>query len=232
MRLGLFQHFVDGFKDQIRILPDELSKKLQTQVRGGLNKALQLSLKEAEKILEALPLTSHSESPLHTVKENLKDGLQTALSLAKPYLQGLGLRIVKLGANSVEILVPQNIWTQDSHQQIEEGVLCSAGLLALQCLWQRVSPQSGSLFQVQKMEFERLAKSLPGDLRLRTELQPTQREILYATLLKQRKAQVSFSILVTQENDLLVAKINLICNVWSPEAVETLNEKNPTEPTS
>ena len=217
MRFGIFQQIVQQISEQ----------GLPKTVSSAVNISVTKSVEGAERVLDALPHRGRIRS--------VRDAFSVALDLAKPYWQGLGLRIVKLGPAGIEVIVPAKLNNADAHQEIEEGVLCSASLFALRSLWQRMAPREGTNLWVQKIEFERLhdftqrTPSTNGDLRIKTELLPTNRELLYAELLKSSKAQMQWSLLVTNENEKLVARVSVETIITMLDAFTALKEKNPLE---
>jgi hypothetical protein len=177
-----------------------------------VQQTLAKTLHEAQKVIEALPKNASAQS--------VKEALSSALDLARPYWQRLGLRVVRLSSSVIEIHIPKNMATQ-LNEVIEEGVLCSAAVYAVRTLWEKAAPNTRTVMQIQRIEFERCG-DFSSHLRLKAELPALSRELLYADLQNKDQATQDWSLLITNENEALVAKLNLNCTYKNRKAPESL----------
>ena len=137
-----------------------------------------------------------------------KQVLQFALDVVRPYLQSLGLRVAKLTAENIEVVLPEHPLHQDMKSFLDEGAVCSASLFAFRKLWKRNAPKGPFSWKVLKFEFEAL-RELQGPLHIKWNLPTLQREALYAELAETQRALQDTVVHVFNGQDQLVAQVHL-----------------------
>ena len=195
MRLGNFQQIVDQ----------------------ALQQAFQQTLNGADKLLESLPSSKEGLS--------VRAIMSSLLDLAKPYWQRLGLRVVKIHQDFIEIHIPANVVTTQNGV-IEEGVLCSAAVFAVRVLWERNSPSLKTQLEVYRFDFERV-EAYRGDLRLRAQLPSLQRELMLANVASDQSTPMEWSLLIHGEDDKVVAKIHLSSRHFIPASLPPPSGSSP-----
>lgn len=142
-----------------------------------------------------------------------------ALDFLKPHVRALGLRVVKLSRNHVEILLPSKYRNLTTKGYVLEGAVVMASCEALRWLWQQNKPVGNFAQEIGKIQFEGL-KPLMGNLRLRAELTELARETALLELSKMQKSDSTIIVLVYGPDEQLVAQVEVETKLRLTPALE------------
>lgn len=173
-------------------------------------------------------ITKADFKPIQRVLEDVADGLKSprarrvfnsALDYLRPYVQSLGLRITSLTRHRVEVLLPAKMRNLDEQNQVLEGAVISAATHAFRLLWNENKLEGDFQLQITSVHLQK-QKVLQGDLRLRWELSELHRESIFAELIGQKRSRQETVIGVYNQDDMLVAQVDLKAEISLTEMLE------------
>lgn len=145
--------------------------------------------------------------------------LNSALDFLRPHFLSLGIRIVRLSPQQIEILVPAKARNLDESGMVMEGILTSVGIEAFKMLWKRNAPQGHFENKVSQFSFEKI-KELKGDIRLRCELSEISREAVLAELVKDKRSRVQVQIDFYNLEEQICAQLALQSELFLKEMID------------
>jgi hypothetical protein len=129
-----------------------------------------------------------------------------ALDSVRPHNLSLGLRLVKLNSNQIELVLPRKQRNCASDGNVLPGVLVSAGLEAFRLLWERNFFENQNVqIQFKSMDWSQI-RPTKRQVRVKAELPTIARESTLAELNKQKKASQQMQVKFFDE-DLLVGEL-------------------------
>lgn len=145
--------------------------------------------------------------------------LNSALDFLRPHFLSLGIRIVRLSPQQIEIMVPAKARNLDESGEVMEGILASVGIESFKMLWKRNAPEGFFENKVGTFTFEKL-KELKGDIRVRCELSDIAREAVLAELHKDKRSRHEVQIYFYNLEDQICAQLNLQGELFLKEMID------------
>lgn len=172
------------------------------------------------KILEERGLKLSSSDLAALIEQLSPNGskkiLSYALDIMRPYVAGLGLRIVRLSDTQVEIVIPARTRNLLEDQQVSEAVLIAAGTEAVRHIWARHAPVGHLKIDIQEMNFKKLHE-IKGPCRVRMELSEAVREKALAQLRSRRHSENESLLSIFDEKDQKIAELAVKVELkWTP----------------
>lgn len=145
--------------------------------------------------------------------------LNSALDLIRPHFLSLGLRVTRLGAHEIEVLIPKKKRNLDERGDFIPGILMSSATEAYRLLWTRNAPPGEFQIIIDGVQYQAL-KNPKGVVRVRMELSELSREARLAELSKNKSSEHEGVLRLHDEEDQICAEINIKSRLLLKEMLE------------
>jgi hypothetical protein len=132
-----------------------------------------------------------------------------ALDSLKPHYRSLGLRLVKLNSNQIEMMIPSKLRNLGADGFMLTGVMVSAGLESYKLLWKRNFFENQNVqITFQTMDWHQI-RPTKSDVRIRAELPTVSREGVLAEMTKNQKAAHDIQISFFDQEDIMIGQLHV-----------------------
>ncbi|MCE3010469.1 MAG: hypothetical protein LW875_07640 [Proteobacteria bacterium] len=149
----------------------------------------------------------------------LKQSLNSALDLLRPFTLALGLRVSRLRDLSIETVIPAKDRNLDRSGSVLESVLVAAAMESAKLLMDRnlIYGKPELRFFKMESEFHLKAKS---DVRCRLNLSELQREALLLDIQRDSRGRIALQAQIFDEAEALVAQISMDLLIEAQTAID------------
>jgi len=149
----------------------------------------------------------------------LKQSLNSALDLVRPFNVALGLRVSRLTDLSVEAVVPAKERNLDRNGSLLESVLVACSMESAKLLLDRNLIYGKAELQFVKLESE-FHQKVKSEARCRLNLSELQRETFLLEVQKNSRSRISLQAQVFDEAEALVANVSMDILVDAQTAID------------
>lgn len=144
--------------------------------------------------------------------------LTAASNLIEPFLVGMGLRVEKIGEESVEVSMP-DIWrNQGENGSIHTGAIVSLGEFTTRLYWEYHLDVRRSEMRTEAIRMRSISKST-GSLKAVFRMSVSEREAILHRMRAQGRADVETLASVYDRSGRLVAEVEVDWELWRPLAL-------------
>jgi hypothetical protein len=149
----------------------------------------------------------------------LKQSLNSALDLVRPFAVALGLRICRLSDLSIETVIPAKERNLDRGGAILESVLVAAAMESAKLLMDRNLIYGKPELRFFKLDSE-FHQKVKSDVRCRLNLSELQRETLLLEIQKESRGRLALQAQIFDENEVLVSQISMDLLIEAQTAID------------
>lgn len=174
-----------------------LISNVKSQVSNQLGaKGVKLNSADLAALLEELSPTASNAA------------MSYAIDLLRPFSAGMGLRVAKLSDQQIELVLPNRTRNKNAAGFLHEAALVAASTEAARMLWERHAPMGKLDIQMQKVQLHVL-KQTSEQVRVRTEMTESVREVNLANLRQVQMSQLEMSVQIFDENEQAIADVQM-----------------------
>ncbi len=131
-----------------------------------------------------------------------------ASNLAEPFTIGMGLRVEKLGEDSIEVVMPGHWRNQGEGGQIHTAALAAVGESAARVYWEYHLDLRDAQVETKRAEVRILARP-EGEVRAVFRLPEADREAILHQLRSKERVSVESQTLIYEKNGRLIAEVDI-----------------------